>query len=140
MSYSEKDCIFCKIIKGEIPCYKVYEDKDFIAFLDINPVNMGHTLVVPRKHFETVLDIEKWRFGEIMKLTKKLSQRIINATKADGFELCINNKKAAGQLVPHLHIHIMPRFKNDGLKFNWPTKKFSQAEMQKIANKIKNSL
>jgi len=135
-----EECIFCKIVKGEIPCYKVYEDPKFVAFLDINPINKGHTLIIPKKHFETILDIEKEQFGEIMKLTKKLSEAIIKAIKADGFEICINNKKAAGQLVPHLHVHIMPRFKNDGLKFDWPTKKFSQVEMQNIANKIKNSL
>ncbi|MCX8194026.1 MAG: HIT family protein [Candidatus Pacearchaeota archaeon] len=136
----QKECVFCKIIQGKIPCYKIHENKKFLSFLDISPINKGHTLLIPKKHLETVLDINERDFSEMMRVAKKLSKAIIKATKADGFELCINNKKAAGQVIPHLHLHIMPRFDGDGLKFDWPTKRYSQEEMQKIAAKIKNSL
>ncbi|MEM4153053.1 MAG: HIT family protein [Candidatus Pacearchaeota archaeon] len=139
-SILHNDCVFCKIANHELPCYKIYENKDFLAFLDISPINKGHTLLIPKKHFETVLEINEKDFGEMMKLAKKISKAIIKATKADGFEFCINNKKAAGQVIPHLHLHIMPRFNKDGLKFNWPTKKYSKKEMEKTAEKIKNSL
>lgn len=138
MSNSKENCVFCKIVKGEIPCYKVYEDSTFLAFLDLSPINRGHSLLIPKKHFETVLDINETDFGKMMKIGKKLSAKIIKAVNANGFELCINNKKAAGQIVPHLHLHIMPRFDKDRLKFNWPTKKYSQKEMEKIAEKIRN--
>lgn len=140
MSSSKGNCIFCKIVKGELPCYKVYEDSNFLAFLDISPINQGHTLLISKKHFETVLDINETDFGKMMKMGKKLSAKIIKVVNADGFELRINNKKAAGQIVPHLHLHIMPRFNKDRLKFDWPTKKYSQKEMNVLAEKIKNSL
>ena len=137
---AEVNCIFCKIIKGEIPCTKVYEDDKILAFLDINPVNPGHTLIIPKKHSETILDTDEEMLKSIMAVTKKLSSVIIKAVKADGFEVCINNKKAAGQIVPHLHMHIMPRFNNDGLKFDWGSKKYSNKEMTNIAEKIKRLL
>lgn len=134
------DCIFCKIVEGKIPCTKIYENDRILAFLDISPVNKGHALVIPKKHSETILDTDEKTLNEIMSVTKKLSAAIMKAVNADGFEVCINNKKAAGQLVPHLHMHIMPRFNNDGLKFDWPTKKFSESEMKKTAEIIRKAL
>jgi len=134
------DCIFCKIVEGKIPCTKIYENNKILAFLDVSPVNFGHTLVIPKRHSETLLDTDEETLREIMSVTKKLSAAIMKAVKADGFEVCINNKKAAGQLVPHLHMHIMPRFNNDGLKFDWPAKKLPESEMWKIADKIKENL
>jgi histidine triad (HIT) family protein len=135
-----ENCIFCKIIKGKIPAEKIYENDYVMGFLDISPVNKGHALIIPKKHSETILDTDEETLKEVMIITKKLSAAIMKAIKADGFEVCINNKKAAGQLVPHLHMHIMPRFNNDGLRFDWPTKKYSDEEMKKIAESIKKAL
>ena len=129
------DCIFCKIIRGEIPCDKVYENDKVLAFLDISPVNKGHTIVIPKKHSENLLDADEQTLCELIKAVKKLSIAIKKAVKADGINIGINNFKAAGQLVPHFHIHIMPRFENDGLKIDWPTKKLDN--MEKIAESIK---
>jgi len=131
-------CIFCKIIKNEIPCTKIYENDKVLAFLDIAPVNFGHALVMPKKHFETILDIDDESLCEIAKVTKKVSRAIMKAMKSDGINIGVNNYKAAGQLVPHMHLHVMPRFKDDGLKFDWPTKK--DGNMEKTADKIRKAL
>ena len=135
-----KDCLFCKIIKGEIPCNKVYEDKDTIAFLDIHPINKGHALVLPKKHSETILDTDVKQLEKVMAIVKKIAGVVVKTVKADGFEICINNKKAAGQVVPHLHVHIIPRFNNDGLMYDWATKEYKGNEAKEIAGKIKNLL
>ena len=133
-----ESCIFCKIVKGKIPATKIYEDKNVLAFLDISPINPGHALVVPKKHFETLIDIDDNALCETMKAVKKLSKAIMKSVKADGINISINNFKAAGQLVPHFHTHIIPRFKDDGLKLDWPTKKI--LDMNKIAELIKKNL
>ncbi|UZE93762.1 MAG: HIT family protein [Candidatus Pacearchaeota archaeon] len=133
------DCIFCKIATGEIPSYKIYEDDDFFAFLDIQPVNPGHALVIPKKHYENLLDIPQNILCEMMGVVQKLSKTITEVLNAPGFNIGINNKKIAGQSFFHLHVHIMPRFEGDGYKL-WPGKVKSKEELQKIADKIKNSL
>jgi len=131
-------CIFCKIIEGKIPCTKVYESSQVLAFLDMSPVNPGHTLVVPKKHSETIIDADEQTLCDLIKAIKKVSNAVMKAVKADGLNIGINNYKAAGQLVPHLHVHIMPRFENDGLKLDWPAKKIP--DMDEIAEKIKKAL
>ena len=135
-----EDCIFCKIIEGKIPCTKVYEDAKVLAFLDISPVNPGHILVIPKKHYETYMDADDNTICDIMKVVKKLSRAVLKSMKADGINISSSNYKAAGQDVPHLHIHIMPRFNNDGLKFDWPSKKYSDGEMKTVAEAIRKSL
>jgi histidine triad (HIT) family protein len=133
------DCIFCKIIKGEIPCYKVYEDDKVIAFLDIAPVNPGHVLVVPKEHFEKIENLPDDMLCEITKAVKKISMVILKAVNADSYNLGVNNGKTAGQLVPHVHFHIMPRFENDGLKL-FQGKKGVENDMEKIAESIRKAL
>jgi len=134
------ECIFCKIINGEIPCYKIYEDDNILAFLDISPVNKGHALVIPKKHYETILEISEDDLCRTLLVVKKLSGAIMTAMNANGLNISINNYKAAGQLVPHLHVHIIPRFSKDGLKFDWPAKKIKEREFKEIADKIKKVL
>src|SRR4030042_3616829 len=109
-----QDCIFCKLVKGEIPSSKVYEDKDVLAFLDIGPVNKGHTLVIPKKHYETIWDVPDKVLGVMMIKSKEISKTIEKALKADGINIMISNRKSAGQLVPHAHIHLIPRYQGDG--------------------------
>ncbi|MCX6714144.1 MAG: HIT family protein [Candidatus Vogelbacteria bacterium] len=108
------DCLFCKIIAGEIPCYKVYEDDKWLAFLDINPINLGHTLLLPKKHHRNLFDLPEDLLGEMGVILQKLSLVIKEATQADGINIGWNNESAAGQLVFHSHTHIMPRFEGDG--------------------------
>lgn len=133
------DCLFCKIAKKEIPASIIYEDKDFIAFLDISPVNKGHTLIMPKKHYPTFLDLPKKESSSINPLCQRIAASILKATKADGFNLILNNSPAAGQSVHHVHFHIIPRYSNDGHR-HWPGSKYPSGEQEVIAAKIKSSL
>ncbi len=130
------DCIFCKIAKNEIPCYKVYEDKEFLAFLDINPRNPGHTLVIPKKHYRWVWDVPNIDF--YYKVVGKIANTIKKALKTD-FVVSL----VIGEEVPHAHVWLVPRFKNDGHgnSINISNiKQIPKEEMEKIAKKIKNLL
>ena len=109
-----KDCIFCKIVKGEIPCHKVYEDDSTLAFLDVKPHAKGHTVVIPKKHGEFVTDFSDEEFSYVVIKVKKIMEKLKQKLQPDGFNVGWNNGSAAGQVVPHLHIHIMPRWNNDG--------------------------
>lgn len=131
-----EDCIFCKIIEKKIPSDIIYEDIDTLAFLDINPVNIGHTLVIPKKHYKNVLDISKEEFSKVMETVRKITPAIKEALNAGGINIGISNEKIANQAVFHLHVHIMPRFENDDLKM-FPSKKYKEGEAKQIANKIR---
>ncbi|MBU1854521.1 MAG: HIT family protein, partial [Nanoarchaeota archaeon] len=106
----DDDCLFCKIVKGEISSAKVYEDDEFFAFLDIKPVNKGHTLVVPKHHCRNLLDFPKAEETDLMEFLKKVANAVVKAVGADGFNLGMNNEAAAGQVIFHAHFHIIPRF------------------------------
>jgi len=129
------ECIFCKIVKGEIPSEKVYEDDTVYAFLDIAPINKGHTLVIPKQHYEKFLETDNPALADLTTKTKKIAKAVKKAVRADGINIGINNDKAAGQLVFHTHFHIIPRFDNDGLK-TWPNKEYEEGEMPDYAKKI----
>ena len=135
----EDDCIFCRIVKGEIPCSKIYENEKVIAFLDIAPVNKGHALVVPKEHYKDLLEVPNEVMGEITKAAKKVAKAAVKAVGADGFNIGQNNGKAAGQVVTHFHLHIIPRFENDGL-VPWPQKKYEEGEIDKVAETIRSIL
>src|SRR6056297_908993 len=115
------DCIFCKIVKGEIPSRKVYESESSLAFLDINPVARGHTVVIPKKHYQNMLDISEGALKPFFSDLKKVSAKLKEKLDADGFNLLQNNFRAAGQLVDHFHFHVIPRRKNDEA-FKFPEK------------------
>ncbi|MBM3247296.1 HIT family protein [Candidatus Pacearchaeota archaeon] len=112
----KEDCIFCKIALGEIPCDKVYEDDNFIVFNDIKPIAKGHCLVVPKKHYETLLDMPSTLGTEVIDLVKKQGLRLMKEQKAEGFNLVQNVFPAAGQIVMHVHFHVIPRKEGDGLR------------------------
>ena len=134
-----EDCIFCKIIAGKIPAMKVYENDKIFAFLDIMPVNPGHTLVVPREHHADLLETPDDVLSDMITRTKKIAAAIMKAVNADGFNVGINTKPVAGQAVFHTHLHIMPRFKDDGLR-HWPHKKLSDEEMKRVQDAIRAAL
>ena len=129
------DCIFCKIIAGEIPCAKVYEDDKVLAFLDINPVNKGHVLIIPKEHHQMMVDAPDELVAYIFTKAKELMKVIKKALNADFVVVSV-----VGIDVPHFHVHLVPRFKDDGLENWWPTKKYEENEMQDYVNKIKNAL
>ncbi len=138
-----EDCIFCKIVRGEVGVEKVYEDDHVIAFLDIMPANAGHCLVIPKKHYETLIETPDEELEKLILATKKLAKAVARAVKAHGYNILQNNYEAAGQQVRHLHFHVIPRFNRDGINLHWkPLKQTKQrlAELKKdiIANIIDN--
>ena len=131
------DCLFCKIIKKEIPCEKLYEDENIFIFLDINPVNPGHCLVIPKKHFVNILDTPEEVLSHMIKGVKKIAPIILRTVNATDFCLGSNNGKFAGQVIYHIHFHVIPRFENDN-HVHWKNKTIDSDELKKIKNKIKN--
>ena len=112
----EKECLFCKIVKGEIPATKTYEDDNFIGFLDISPKSEGHTVIIPKNHFRNLLDMPASLGNEMLEAVKKVALELIKNGKAEGFNLIVNNEPSSGQVVFHAHLHVIPRKKDDGLK------------------------
>jgi histidine triad (HIT) family protein len=108
------DCIFCKIITGEVPCHKVFEDEETLAFLDVKPHSKGHTIVIPKRHVMTTFDLEELELQELMKDVQTVMQKLGDVVAPDGYNVGWNHGTAGGQVVPHLHIHIFPRYNNDG--------------------------
>ncbi len=113
-----EECIFCKIAKGEIPSERILETENFFAIKDANPKVKGHALVIPKKHYGTLLDVPSSLLGEFFETAKQLALKLLEKEKAEGFNVVVNNYEVAGQLVPHVHIHILPRKKDDGFRMN----------------------
>ncbi len=133
------DCIFCKIVSGEIPSEKVYEDDTIFAFLDIAPLNPGHTLVVTKEHYENALDVSDELLSAAIRTAKKIGNALKNAVRADAVNIVINNGKEAGQIVPHFHIHVIPRFKEDGCVSWKRTESSTLPDTKMLGEKIRNS-
>lgn len=124
------NCIFCKIINGDVPSSRIFEDGDFLAFLTIEPVKDGHILVIPKKHINWMEEADDKTIGKIFQLVKKLMSVLKKAFQSDYVEVVV-----AGEEVPHFHIHLIPRNKNDDLP-KFPIKKYKEGEAKKIAEKI----
>ncbi len=114
------DCIFCKIVAGEIPCFKVYEDAATLAFMDINPVGDGHVLVIPKTHFADVVAVSEDAIGAVAAAARKVARAVQAALAPPGLNLLQCNGEAAAQSVQHFHMHVIPRRIDDGLNMNWP--------------------
>jgi len=135
------DCIFCKIISNEIPSVKVYENDRVFAFLDINPLNAGHLLVIPKAHAETIHDITEADFVAVAAATHKLAAAVKKALNPEGINLMLLNGKAANQVVPHLHVHIVPRWSGDGLTIcKWELVAGDVEEIKAVGEKIKQAI
>ncbi len=131
----ENSCIFCSIIKGEIPAQKIFEDEDTFAFLDVHPINRGHTLVVPKIHYANIYEVPDDVLAKIMHTVRFLAPKIKQAVGAEGINIGINNDKAAGQLVFHIHAHIIPRFEGDG-HAHWHGNPYQDGEITTIRDII----
>jgi len=132
------DCVFCKIIREEIPSDKVYEDDNVLAFLDIKPVSSGHTLLIPKVHSENLLNISEEHLANLMSVLPKVAKAIIEATGASGFNVGINNGADAGQIIFHTHIHIIPRNSKDNLQL-WAQHDYQEGEATIVAKKIRET-
>ena len=136
----KKNCVFCKIIAGEIPCAKVYEDERVLAFLDIAPFNFGHTLVVPKAHCHCFTEIPAEDLAAMMAAAQKLAVALMRATGAPAYNLLMNNGQVAGQEVPHAHLHIIPRHVDDTVAFSAPQKHYEGDELAELSAKIRERL
>lgn len=132
-----EECIFCSIAGGKIPASKIYEDKNIMSFLDIMPANKGHCLVVPKKHYETLLDISDEDLKNLILTAKNVAKALSLSIGNGSYNIVMNNGKEAGQMVAHAHIHIIPRFKGDRLRLKWSHKKYDEKEMKEIQEKIR---
>lgn len=130
---------FTKIIERKIPAHIVYEDDTTLAFLDANPNNPGHTLVIPKEPYRNIFDTPEDIFTAMTKVAQRLSPVIRDAVSADGINIHMNNEPAAGQVVFHAHIHIIPRFENDGYK-HWGHKPYKNGEAASIAASIREKI
>ena len=131
----KNDCIFCGIAEGEIPSFKVYEDEQVLAYLDINPFTKGHTLVIPKEHYKGLLDADDKVLADLIVKVKKIAAHVALSIGCDGFNILQNNGDAAGQTVRHVHFHIIPRWNGDPLTFE--NKKGDMDELVALAEKIR---
>ena len=132
-------CIFCDILDGKRVGHILYEDDFHIAFLDKYPIDVGHSLIIPRKHHETITDMDSKDVGNIFAIVPKIAKAILDATGADAFSLGQNNGRAAKQIIPHVHIHIIPRYDHKGTV--WTKRSIEdESELLKLAEKIKKSI
>ncbi len=136
---STADCLFCKIVRREIPAQVVYEDGDTLAFLDINPINPGHTLVIPKKHSTDVFDIDEKEWSAVMRTSRTIAHALEKALQTDGVNLGMNNRAGAGQVIFHAHVHVMPRFAADPHSL-WPGRPYAEGEFEATGNKIRAAL
>lgn len=134
-------CIFCKIVEKEIPATVIYEDDEVLAFMDIGPIVKGHALVIPKEHFDPVSGTPDEIVAKLHVTAKKIATAQMNAFGAEGVNIMQNNGRAAGQEVDHIHVHVIPRFENDGHHWNWNPKKYDDFdEMTALANQLKEKI
>ena len=130
------NCIFCKIIAGDIPCAKVYEDDLVFAFMDIAPINHGHILVIPKEHHESASSIPENIAGRMMKVGSRLGIALKRALDYDAYNLHLADGKAAGQVVMHAHLHVVPRGVDDDFRWNWRQLAYADGEAAALAEKV----
>lgn len=131
------DCIFCKLANGVFPTNSIYEDECVKVILDAGPATKGHALVIPKEHYQDIFDIEDTTLANAMKVAKKVAARMVDVLNCDGVNIVQNNKEAAGQTVPHFHIHVIPRYKNDGQNILWDPKEPDENEQKTLCEKLK---
>jgi histidine triad (HIT) family protein len=129
------ECIFCQIVAGSLSCHKIYEDEDTLAFLDIAPVNYGHTLVIPKKHYTNMEEIPEEDLCRLIKAVKKVGKALKHNLGAAGYNANVNNDPVAGQVIPHIHVHVIPRSAGDGLQL-WPQGRYADGEAEEAASKL----
>ena len=132
----DENCIFCKIANGEIPSKTIYEDEEFRVILDLGPATKGHALILPKDHFANLYELPDETAAKVMKLAKKMATQMTEKLGCDGFNLVQNNGEVAGQTVFHVHLHLIPRYTEDGQKIGWNPGAPSQEELAEIKNTI----
>ena len=137
---SAAECLFCKMIAGQIPVTKIYENDDFLAFLDIGPISDGHTLIITKRHFEKLDECPSELLAKVASHLGKIAKAVSTAMNSDGYNVLCNNGRAAGQVINHLHFHIIPRGAGDGVFSRWPSYKYTDGKIEEIAAQIREKL
>ncbi len=133
------DCIFCKIIQNELPSKKIYEDSTCLAFLDINPISEGHSIVIPKQHFKNIEDTPPDVLANLFLAVKMISTKLRFRLHLDGYNIMQNNFKAAGQVINHIHVHIIPRsYGDDKFKLKIPRTQISENKLNEVANLLRD--
>jgi len=136
----QTDCIFCKIVAGQIPCYKVFENDYALAFMDIGPISIGHTLLIPKTHVDRIDQCPPDILAQTAKVLPQLAGAVAAAVNAPAYNILCNNGSAAGQVVRHLHFHIIPRQEKDGVFTQWPAFKYPEGKADMLCQKIIENL
>ncbi len=136
---NQEECIFCKIISGDLPSEKVYEDDTVLCILDIRPVNHGHVLILPKNHHLNMLDAEDDLSRHLVKVAKRIGHAVMEATSATGFNMGVNNGASAGQIIFHEHWHVIPRFENDNLS-SWSRSEYKEGEKEVVGEQVRSAL
>ena len=137
---SDPDCIFCKIVAGQIPATKVYEDDASVAFMDLGPLAEGHVLLIPKTHARTMDQLSAADAAAVMGNLPTLVRAVCEATGCEGLNVLQNNGRVANQLVPHVHLHLIPRNVGDAFHFNWPAGSYPEGRMEQLASEIRKAL
>ena len=132
----DPNCVFCKIVAGEIPAVKLAETPLAVAFMDIGPISRGHALVASREHYEDLTAMPPQTVGAIHELAASVATALKAVVAAEGLNVLQNNGRVAGQAVPHFHVHLIPRWANDGLRWPWPAKPVEPGELQRLADQV----
>ena len=132
-----ENCIFCKILNGEIPSAKLFEDEDFAIILDVGPASFGHALIIPKDHYANLFEMPEEMLSKCMKLAKVWGDKLVKALNADGLNLVQNNGLAAGQTVFHYHLHMIPRYEGDSVGGLWTPGSLSEEQKKEILEKVK---
>jgi histidine triad (HIT) family protein len=137
---SDDDCLFCQIVDGDIPAHTVYEDEQTYAFLDINPVSTGHLLVIPKQHAEQITDLDTATTQALFATVRDVAGAVEDGLDPDGMNLLQNNGEAAGQAVDHVHVHIIPRYPDDGFAFTFDGGDLDDSAAEDVLDRIRRPL
>ena len=132
----DANCIFCKIVAGEIPSRTLFEDEDFKVMLDVGPASKGHALIVPKEHYANIYELPDELAGKAMRLAKRMATHMTNVLNCDGFNILQNNGEVAGQTVFHYHMHLIPRYKGSDEMILWNANHFSDEQMDALAEQL----
>jgi len=136
----KQNCIFCNIINGSIPSEVIFENSEFKVILDSYPASKGHTLIIPKEHIDNIYEMDGDTAGKLFALATVIAKTLKKVLKCDGLNIIQNNGKASGQTVFHFHMHLIPRWEDDGLQLGWATKKFTQEELHEVASMISKEI
>ena len=135
-----QDCIFCRIVAGQIPCFKLYEDDDTLAFMDINPASTGHALAIPKRHYPDVYQLPDELLAATAATARRVARAINDVLQPAGLNLVQANGPGAAQSVLHFHMHILPRGVDDGLKLNWGLRPGDMSQIEELCDRIRTRL